>query len=105
MPRISGRSALTTLSPIRCSPSERSESRCAFVPPILDLVWVTFSCAIACSRSTARLGGRRRGCPRPEHRRRGDVLEWQATPGGDLLGSGQALERRYGRVHYVDRVG
>src|SRR5258706_5290023 len=51
MPRISGRSALTTLSPILCSPSERSESRCALVPPIFDLVWVTFSSAISCSRS------------------------------------------------------
>src|SRR5215472_8238615 len=45
MPRNSGRSALMTLSPILCRPSERRQSRCAFVPPIFDFVWVTFSSA------------------------------------------------------------
>src|SRR5215467_11336026 len=47
MPRNSGRSALITTSPIRFSPSERSEARCRAVPPIRDLVWVIFNCAIA----------------------------------------------------------
>src|SRR5258708_40263186 len=46
MPGPSGGSALTTVSPIRCSPSERSESRCPLVPPILDLVWVIRRSAI-----------------------------------------------------------
>src|SRR5215471_1705552 len=46
MPRDSGRSALMTTSPIRFSPSERSEARCWAVPPIRDLVWVIFNCAI-----------------------------------------------------------
>src|SRR5262249_56235101 len=47
MPRNSGLSSLTTTSPIRFSPSDRSESRCCLVPPILDLVWVTLSCVIS----------------------------------------------------------
>src|SRR5271166_4287432 len=46
MPRNSGRSGLTTTWPIRRSPSERSEFRCALFPPIFDLICVTFSCAI-----------------------------------------------------------
>src|SRR3984885_2714436 len=46
MPRNSGRSGLTTTWPILRSPSDRSELRCALVPPIFDLTCVTFSCAI-----------------------------------------------------------
>src|SRR5690606_20171830 len=43
MPRNSGRSSLTTVSPIRLSPSERRVSRCMRLPPMLDLIWVTLS--------------------------------------------------------------
>src|SRR5258707_12221606 len=121
MPGIAGRSALTTLSPILCSPSERSESRCALVPPIFDLVWVTFSSAISCSRSVspgarpsdepprgrsaARLRCSGRGGPRPEHGGRGHVLDRQAAPGGGLLRPRQALERGDCPVHHLAGVG
>src|SRR5205823_10387347 len=47
MPRNSGLSSLTTTSPIRFRPRDRSELRCCLVPPILDLVWVTLSCVIS----------------------------------------------------------
>src|SRR5215472_2265753 len=62
MPRNSGRSSLTTTSPIRFSPSERSEARCWAVPPIRDLVWVTFNCAIEALPVSC--------CPLPLRRRR-----------------------------------
>src|SRR6185295_17514129 len=41
MPRISGRSSLTTTSLIRFRPSERSDSRWLRLAPILDRSWVT----------------------------------------------------------------
>src|SRR5699024_7555979 len=46
MPRISGRSSLTAVSPIRLRPSERSVSRWFCLPPMADFFWVTLSCAI-----------------------------------------------------------
>src|SRR5690606_19701695 len=42
MPRISGRSSLTTTSPIRFRPRVRSVSRWFCLPPISDFNWVTF---------------------------------------------------------------
>src|SRR5260370_1155992 len=66
MPRNSGRSGLTTTWPIRRSPSDRSEFRCALFPPIFDLICVTFSCAIG----PFPLGpGPGRGRARPQHGR------------------------------------
>ena len=46
MPRISGRSSLTTTSLIRLRPSVRSVSRWFGLRPIPDRTWVTFSFAI-----------------------------------------------------------
>src|SRR4030088_883009 len=106
MPRNSGRSSLTTTCPIRFSRKERSDARCPLVPPISDRVWVTFSCAISPLRSAiAAIGGAggRRLCT--QHGGRGDVLNGKPTPGGDLLGALQALQRGHRRVHDVDRVG
>src|SRR5215471_17716186 len=106
MPRNSGLSSLTTTSPIRLRPSDRSEARCRLVPPILDLVWVTFSC-VMCPPRSARAGrgagGGRRGTG-AQHGRGRHVLDRQAAPGGDLFGAVQPLERRDRRVHDVDRV-
>src|SRR5580704_3068934 len=99
MPRNSGRSGLTTTWPIRRSPSDRSEFRCALVPPIFDLTCVTFSCAI-CPLSL----GRARGRASPQHGRGRHVLDRQAALGRDLLGPIQALQGRDRRVHDVDRV-
>src|SRR5215469_237897 len=106
MPRNSGLSSLTTTSPIRFRPSDRSEARCRLVPPILDLVWVTFSCAMCLPRSARAgcgAGGGRRGTG-SQHGRGRHVPDRQAAPGGDLLGAVQPLERRNRRVHHVDRV-
>src|SRR3712207_3759683 len=47
MPRISGRSSLTTTSLIRFSPSERSEFRWFCLAPISDFSWVTLRRAIS----------------------------------------------------------
>src|SRR5215469_10877931 len=101
MPRTSGRSSLTTTAPIRRSPNERNESRCCLVPPIRDLIWVTFSCAMSPRSARARRGGRGRTCA--QHGRRGHILDRQPALGRDLLGPVEALERRDGRVHHVDR--
>src|SRR5690606_12616675 len=46
MPRISARSSFTAVSPIRLRPSVRSVSRWFCLPPMADLVWVTFRRAI-----------------------------------------------------------
>src|SRR5882757_10969428 len=59
-----------------------------------ERVWVIFSLAIS-----ARLTR-----PRPQHARRGDVLERQAATRRDLLRTDEALQRRDGGVHDVDRV-
>src|SRR5215469_16251415 len=105
MPRTSGRSSLTTTAPIRRSPNERNELRCCLVPPMRDLVWVTFSCAMSAPRSARACrgaGGRRASA---QHGRRSHILDRQPALGRDLLGPGQALERGDGRVHHVARVG
>src|SRR4051794_6172937 len=47
MPRISGRSSLTTTSLIRFRPSDRRESRWFCLRPISDRIWVTFKRAIS----------------------------------------------------------
>src|SRR5690348_10041056 len=94
MPRISGRSSLTTTSDSRLRPSERSVSRWFCLPPIPDLTWVTLSRPISGPRSRA--GAQQGG--------RGDVLEGQTAAGRDLLGTHEALEGRDGRVDDVDRV-
>src|SRR3954454_4607774 len=60
-----------------------------------DFVWVIFRRA---TRS-APLSG-----PSPQHARRGDVLEWQATAGRDLLPADELLQRCHGRMHDVDRI-
>src|SRR5580704_8967435 len=99
MPRTSGRSAFTTESPIRCRPSERRVLRCAWFPPIFDLVWVTLRSAMSvlrylsypCSAVVGR-GGAGGGGPGPEHGGRGHMLDRQPAPGCDLLGPAQALE-------------
>ena len=99
-PRISGRSSLTTTSPIRLRPSERSVSRwfCLAADRRTSSA-VTLSCAI---RRTASASRDRR---RLEQRRRGDVLDRQATASGHGLGLLQHPQRRDGRVHDVDLVG
>ena len=66
MPRISGRSSLTTTSPIRLRPRVRSVSRWFCLPPMPDLRWVTLRRAIT-TRQPGRPGAQQRG--------RGDVLE------------------------------
>src|SRR5262249_8416072 len=65
MPRISGRSSLTTTSRIRFRPSERSVSRWFRLAPMADRTWVTFSRAISHP-----LPG-----PRPQQSGRGDILQ------------------------------
>jgi hypothetical protein len=46
MPRISGRSSLTTISPTRFRPSERNVSRWSGELPTLERIWVTFNLGI-----------------------------------------------------------
>src|SRR5829696_313843 len=62
IPRISGRSSLTTTSPMRFRPRLRSVSRWFCLPPISDRVWVTLRRAI--THPPSRPAPRR--CPRPE---------------------------------------
>src|SRR5699024_10797841 len=44
MPRISGRSSFTTVSPMRLRPRPRRVARWVWLPPISDRVWVTLIC-------------------------------------------------------------
>src|SRR5699024_5349816 len=44
MPRISGRSSFTTVSPMRLRPRPRRVARWLWVPPISERVWVTLIC-------------------------------------------------------------
>src|SRR5262249_51505957 len=88
MPRNSGRSSLITTSPIRLSPSERSDARCRAVPPIRDLVWVTFNCAIealpvSCCPTRPRLPPRGRAAsPRARRPRSAALAGPRSPPGG-----------------------
>src|SRR6478609_258922 len=66
IPRISGRSSLTTTSPMRFRPRERRVSRWFCFPPISERVWVTLSRAI--TRPSPRHG---RAAARPGQRPRG----------------------------------
>src|SRR5262249_47480166 len=94
MPRISGRSSLTTASCTRFSPSDRSVCRWLSFDPMADRTWVTFS------RATSHpLTG-----PHAQHSGRGHVLQREVTARRDLLRPDQAAQRRHGGVHDVDRV-
>src|SRR6266496_4139107 len=95
MPRISGRSSLTTTSWTRLRPSERSVCRWFCLLPIPDRVCVIVSRAIASSRLH---------CASTQQAGRGDVLERQAATRRDLFGADEVLQRRHGRVDDVDRV-
>src|SRR5215207_94188 len=95
MPRISGRSSLSTTSWIRFRPRDRSVWRWLSLDPMTDRTWVTFRRATALHP----LAG-----PRAEHAGRGHVLQRQAAPGRDLLRTDEATQRGHGRVHDVDRV-
>src|SRR4051794_15395237 len=95
MPRISGRSSLTTTSDSRLRPSERSVSRWFCLPPMPDLICVTLRRPMSGPRS----------CASAQQGGRGDVLDRQATAGRDLLGTHETLQGRHGRVDDVDRVG
>src|SRR4051794_35857025 len=59
-----------------------------------DRTWVTLSCAISDSLTRAR----------PQHGRRGHVLQRQTAAGRDLLGTDEVLQRLHRGVHDVDRV-
>src|SRR6478735_7219871 len=105
MPRISGRSSLTTTSPMRFRPSVRSVSRWFCLPPMPDFFWVTFRRAMSAVPFRGRRVRRGRAQRlRTEQRGGGDVLEGQATAGRDLLGTLETLERGDRRVDDVDRV-
>src|SRR6266496_3427394 len=95
MPRISGRSSLTTTSWTRLRPSERSVCRWFCLLPFPDRVCVIVSRAIASSRLH---------CASTQQAGRGDVLERQAATRRDLFGADEVLQRRHGRVDDVDRV-
>ncbi len=99
MPRTSGRSSLTTTSPIRLRPSVRSVSRWFCLPPMPDRIWRHLEPRHQAPPPASR--------PRraPEQRRRGDVLDRQPAAGGDGLRLLQRLQRRHRGVHDVDRVG
>src|SRR6478735_11897555 len=105
MPRISGRSSLTTTSPMRFRPSVRSVSRWFCLPPMPDFFWVTLRRAMSavplCGRQVRRRGAESLST---EQRSRGDVLEGQAATSRDLLGTLETLERSDRRVNDVDRV-
>ena len=94
MPRISGRSSLTTTSPIRLRPSVRRVSRWLALQPIVDFFCSTLRRAITLATS-ARL----RAAPP------GDVLDRQATASRHGLGLLEHAQRLDGRVHDVDLVG
>src|SRR3954465_12329670 len=94
MPRISGRSSCTTESLIRFRPRDRSVWRWLGLVPIADRIWVTLICAISDPLTRTR----------PQHRRRGAVLQGQTAARRDLLGTDEVLQRLHGRVHDVDRV-
>src|SRR5699024_8036539 len=68
MPRTSGRSSLTTVSPMFFNPSERSVSRWFCLPPMADFFWVTFSWLMKPPLSSAPpCRSRRPRVPRPAH--------------------------------------
>src|SRR3978361_1180697 len=94
IPRISGRSSCTPVWWIRLSPSERSVSRWFCLAPMVDRVWVTFSCAISGPLTGAR----------PEHGGGGDVLEGQTAAGRAPRGADGVLRPLHGAVHDVYRV-
>src|SRR3978361_313844 len=91
IPRISGRSSCTPVWWIRLSPSERSVSRWFCLAPMVDRVWVTFSCAISGPLTGAR----------PEHGGGGDVLGGETPAGPGLPRGGGGLLRPAGGVAHV----
>ena len=119
MPRISGRSSLTTESRIRCSPRRRTVCFWSFGRSITLRTWVTLSWVIVDPHpATPRLVavdlfelGRARGRHarlrrrhRVEHRPGRHLVELAPSEPRDLLGAPQALEPGHGGVHDVDRV-
>src|SRR6478735_9231142 len=105
MPRISGRSSLTTTSPMRFRPSVRSVSRWFCLPPMPDFFWVTLRRAMSAVPFGGRQVRRRSALGlRTEQRRGGDVLEGQTAASRDLLGTLETLQGCDGRVDDVDRV-
>src|SRR5690606_36619144 len=80
MPRISGRSSFTAVSPIRLRPRVRSVSRWFCLPPMADFVWVTLSLAIRRSPPQHGHAGARPG-PRPRAGDHGARRQPRAAPG------------------------
>src|SRR6478609_1506302 len=105
MPRISGRSSLTTTSPMRFRPSVRSVSRWFCLPPMPDFFWVTFRRAMSAVPFRGRQV-RRRGALslRAEQRGGGDVLDGQTATSRDLLGTLETLQCSDRGVNDVDGV-
>src|SRR5664279_908021 len=93
-PRFTALSSTTTLWWMRLRPSERTDSRAGRLLPMVDLTWVTLSCATSDPLAGAR----------PQHGCWSDVLDRQPATGRNLFRTLQVLQRLDGGVHDVDRV-
>src|SRR5215211_6812772 len=91
MPRISGRSSLRTVSPIRLSPRLLTVARWGRGRPIRDRFWVTLRRVVT---PTA-----------PSCRRRRHLGQLEAARVGHVLGPAELLQALDGGVDDVDRVG
>src|ERR687891_802392 len=105
IPRISGRSSLTTAWRMRLSPRARIVSRCRRVVPMTLRTCVTLSLAIATLDLGALLfrpvPGFRHGL---EHRAGSHLRDVLAPETGHVLRPAQSSQTRHGRVHDVDRI-